>query len=34
MHDPDATQAAVTAEQLISETLVEELSIDGMCGVY
>jgi mycofactocin precursor len=23
-----------TAEQLVEETLVEEVSIDGMCGVY
>jgi mycofactocin precursor len=22
------------AEQLVDETLVEEVSIDGMCGVY
>jgi mycofactocin precursor len=22
------------AEQLVEETLVEEVSIDGMCGVY
>jgi mycofactocin precursor len=22
------------AEQLVQETLVEEVSIDGMCGVY
>jgi len=24
----------VEAEQLVAETLVEEVSIDGMCGVY
>jgi mycofactocin precursor peptide MftA len=24
----------VEAEELVAETLVEEVSIDGMCGVY
>ena len=24
----------VQTEELVSETLVEEVSIDGMCGVY
>ncbi|MBJ8348013.1 mycofactocin precursor MftA [Antrihabitans sp. YC2-6] len=24
----------VTEEELVTETLVEEVSIDGMCGVY
>lgn len=24
----------VEAEELVTETLVEEVSIDGMCGVY
>jgi len=23
-----------TADELVEETLVEEVSIDGMCGVY
>jgi mycofactocin precursor len=26
--------AEPVAEQLVAETLVEEVSIDGMCGVY
>jgi mycofactocin precursor peptide MftA len=30
--DEPATETA--AEQLVEETLVEEVSIDGMCGVY
>ncbi|MFI8997565.1 mycofactocin precursor MftA [Streptomyces sp. NPDC053542] len=30
--DTDAT--AYTAEDLTEELLVEEVSIDGMCGVY
>ncbi|PND54207.1 mycofactocin precursor [Mycobacterium sp. ENV421] len=30
----DDTQNNVTAEELVRETLVEEVSIDGMCGVY
>jgi mycofactocin precursor len=25
---------AVTEDALVEETLVEEVSIDGMCGVY
>jgi len=25
---------AVTEEELVEESLVEEVSIDGMCGVY
>lgn len=28
------TQSNITAEELVAETLVEEVSIDGMCGVY
>jgi mycofactocin precursor len=34
MSDPNENQAGSAAEQLIEETLVEEISIDGMCGVY
>jgi mycofactocin precursor len=32
----DATSAAAAASdtELVTETLVEEVSIDGMCGVY
>ncbi len=26
--------APVEAEELVTESLVEEVSIDGMCGVY
>ena len=26
--------ASPTQEELVTETLVEEVSIDGMCGVY
>jgi mycofactocin precursor len=28
------TPAATTEETLVEESLVEEVSIDGMCGVY
>jgi mycofactocin precursor peptide MftA len=27
-------QQVEVAEELVTETLVEEVSIDGMCGVY
>lgn len=30
--EPD--QQVETETQLVTETLVEEVSIDGMCGVY
>jgi mycofactocin precursor peptide MftA len=30
----EPTQQAETTEDLVTETLVEEVSIDGMCGVY
>ena len=37
-HDPeepqDAAIATVLAEDLVEEDLIEEVSIDGMCGVY
>jgi mycofactocin precursor len=29
-----AAQAANSDAELVTETLVEEVSIDGMCGVY
>jgi mycofactocin precursor len=35
--DPATTAASdgePTTEQLVEESLVEEVSIDGMCGVY
>jgi len=28
------TQPTDTAEDLVTEDLIEEVSIDGMCGVY
>jgi mycofactocin precursor len=28
------TEEPAAAEELVSESLVEEVSIDGMCGVY
>ena len=38
---PESTESAVDAaelvaaeENLVAESLVEEVSIDGMCGVY
>jgi mycofactocin precursor len=30
----DSNQQAEDAAELVTETLVEEVSIDGMCGVY
>lgn len=32
--DEAAETSEVTSTQLLVETLVEEVSIDGMCGVY
>jgi mycofactocin precursor len=32
--ESEAAEAAETAEDLAEETLIEEISIDGMCGVY
>lgn len=32
--DGTAEPATSGEEQLVTETLVEEVSIDGMCGVY
>jgi len=29
-----AAAAATSSTELVTETLVEEVSIDGMCGVY
>jgi mycofactocin precursor len=34
VHTDEAAQATSSDEQLVTETLVEEVSIDGMCGVY
>jgi mycofactocin precursor len=34
MSDPNESQTGSAAEQLVEESLVEEISIDGMCGVY
>jgi mycofactocin precursor len=30
----ESAENTVTASQLVEETLVEEVFIDGMCGVY
>jgi mycofactocin precursor len=30
----EPTAAPVPADDLVEESLVEEVSIDGMCGVY
>ncbi len=30
----DATTTSDAESELVTETLVEEVSIDGMCGVY
>ena len=30
----EAALAATSGTELVTETLVEEVSIDGMCGVY
>lgn len=30
----DETDAPQEPDELVAETLVEEVSIDGMCGVY
>ena len=32
--DAGAASAATPKSELVTETLVEEVSIDGMCGVY
>ena len=32
--DVDVTPAPAAEETLVEESLVEEVSIDGMCGVY
>ena len=34
MSDRNDKQTDSAAEQLVEETLVEEVFIDGMCGVY
>jgi mycofactocin precursor len=32
--DPAMTQTEATEDVVLSDLLVEEVSIDGMCGVY
>ena len=32
--DTGAASPATSTSELVTETLVEEVSIDGMCGVY
>jgi mycofactocin precursor len=34
MADQSANVTEVTSPELVGESLVEEVSIDGMCGVY
>jgi len=34
MNHPDPAQTDPSAEQLLTADLIEEVSIDGMCGVY
>lgn len=34
MSDPSDHQVDSAAAEFVEETLVEEVSIDGMCGVY
>lgn len=34
MNHADGPENSSTAETLVDEVLVEEVSIDGMCGVY
>lgn len=31
---PEHNDPETTPEELVTESLVEEVSIDGMCGVY
>ncbi|AGB21417.1 mycofactocin precursor [Mycobacterium sp. JS623] len=33
-NETGAAPAAPSGAELVTETLVEEVSIDGMCGVY
>jgi mycofactocin precursor peptide MftA len=33
-HETGAAAAATSNSEVVTETLVEEVSIDGMCGVY
>jgi mycofactocin precursor len=32
--DPELTTQDTAGDELVAEDLVEEVSIDGMCGVY
>ena len=34
MNDADPTQPDAQDQDLVAEDLIEEVSIDGMCGVY
>jgi mycofactocin precursor len=34
MSHADPTQPAPQDQELVTEDLIEEVSIDGMCGVY
>jgi mycofactocin precursor len=33
-HDAATGETATSADELVDELLIEEISIDGMCGVY
>jgi mycofactocin precursor peptide MftA len=33
-NEAGAATASTSGSELVTETLVEEVSIDGMCGVY
>jgi mycofactocin precursor len=32
--DPQTPETATAAPELLTDDLIEEVSIDGMCGVY
>ena len=34
MNDPNEPENITATDPLVEESLVEEVSIDGMCGVY
>jgi mycofactocin precursor len=34
MNHADPTQPVPQEQQIVAEDLIEEISIDGMCGVY
>ena len=34
MTDPNQQQSLIDDQELVADDLIEEVSIDGMCGVY